>query len=391
MEKIQVELGNRSYPIIFASLDHIGVELSGLNLPGNKQCVLISNTVVGPLYKEKVLQSLEENSWKASYIEIPDGEHHKNAETYINLVNSLLDLKIDRKTLIIALGGGVTTDIVGFAAATTLRGVPFVTVPTSLLAMVDASVGGKTGVNTKYGKNLLGAFWQPKAVFASLETLATLTPSEVRCGLGEVVKHAILDKDLFDYIESCYTNEAVAEYFNTFSEDSKKNEKVQLFLKEIVRRSCEIKARVVAADEKETSTTKFGRALLNLGHTVAHSVELFEGIENRNKLKHGEAVAVGTLAEIQLSKNRGKLIEEENIVGRFVRMLKFCGMKLGMDREVTAREVDELVAGVFSDKKREGATINLTTVRKVGLVEMEKVKPEDVRWAFEQLNNNKLL
>mmetsp|Transcript_10084 Transcript_10084/g.13215 ORF Transcript_10084/g.13215 Transcript_10084/m.13215 type:complete len:394 (+) Transcript_10084:136-1317(+) len=370
-EPVLVDLGDRSYPIVFQPLAHIGEELKKVKSPG--KCVLVSNTVVGPLHSKTALESLKLAGWSPEYYEIPDGEKNKNAETYLNLVNKLLDFKIDRKTPVIALGGGVTTDIVGFAAATTLRGIPFANIPTTLLAMVDASVGGKTGVNTAHGKNLLGAFWQPILVHAAVDTLETLDDAELRCGLGEVIKHGVLN-EVQNEEGAWIPSNAFMDWIE--ENGSKLAGRDPDALKYAIRRSCEIKAAIVKQDERESGK----RALLNLGHTVGHAIENVVGY---GTLRHGEAVAIGTIAETQLALLRGKC-KDDSLPERIAKVLRACSLPTG----IKGVSIDELMKAVLMDKKREASTITVTVPISIGNVALEKMKPEDLRPAFEKLTAN---
>jgi 3-dehydroquinate synthase len=366
--------GNRSYPIVFSSISNLGQVLLSNNVAStNKKAVLVSNSLVGKLkHTSEALNSLKNSGWDVKYIEIPDGEVFKTPETYTKLIDDLLSAKIDRKSLIIGLGGGVTTDIVGFAAATVLRGVNFVNVPTTLLAMVDASVGGKTGVNTKQGKNLLGAFWQPSLVLASMDALETLSLDEYNCGMGEVVKHAVLEEtgEFFSWLEENAIN-------LSRGPQQPDNKDVLAYA---VRRCCEIKGAVVSEDEREDGK----RALLNLGHTVGHAIEHVMGFGN---IPHGVAVAIGTVAEARLAELRGEA-EEVGLARRIAKLLTALNLPyhLELNQQVT---IDALLDAVFMDKKREGALITITVPRKIGDVRLVKVKPDELRKAFETLGESK--
>jgi len=371
-QELRVELGERSYPISFKPLGSLGAELARLRSPG--RCVVVSNTVVGPLYKDKVLQALSDTGWNPSYVEILDGEANKTPQTYIKLVDDLLDLQVDRKTPVIAVGGGVTTDIVGFAAATILRGVPFANVPTTLLAQVDASVGGKTGVNMNHGKNLLGAFWQPFLVHVAVETLSTLSGPEFRCGLGEVVKHAVLEEKP-DPADSSKLVPST-KFFEWLEGNAEKikNRNTEA-LKYAIRRCCEIKAAVVSADERESGK----RALLNLGHTVGHAIEAVVGY---GSLRHGEAVAMGTVAESHLAVLKGYC--DETVPKRISALLKALDLPTGLK----GLNSEELVKASLMDKKREASHITVTMPHAIGDVRLIKITPEELIPAYESLTTN---
>ncbi|MBF4989735.1 3-dehydroquinate synthase [Methylophilus sp. QUAN] len=285
MQTLTVSLADRSYPI------HIGSGLLGqaeLILPylKRKQVAIVSNTTVAPLYMQAIAQPLRDAGVSVIEIILPDGEAHKNNQTLQIIYDHLLQNRCERNTTLIALGGGVIGDLTGYAAATYLRGVPFIQVPTTLLSQVDSSVGGKTGINHPLGKNMIGAFYQPKLVLADIDTLKTLPQRELSAGIAEVIKYGLIrDADFFDWLEinmSALMNldTAVASY--------------------AIYRSCQNKAEVVVADEHEQGE----RALLNLGHTFGHAIENAMGY---GVWLHGEAVATGTVMAADLSQRMGWL------------------------------------------------------------------------------------
>lgn len=344
---LYVELGDRRYPIYVepAGLDGLGQAMAQ-HLPLGR-CALVTNPVVGALYAQQALDALQSAGFTPVLVEIPDGEPHKHLETYAELVASLLDLGINRKTPIVALGGGVTGDIVGFAASTVLRGVPFVQVPTTLLAMVDSSVGGKTGVNTTHGKNLVGAFYQPRMVYAAMEVLHTLDDAEWRCGLGEAIKHGVIrDASLFDWMVKN------AEGLNG---------REPKIVAEVVRRCCAIKAAVVAADERESGL----RAILNFGHTFGHALETASG---HGVIRHGEAVAIGMVAETAFAVDQA-LGTDPDLPAQLREGLKALGLR-AMAPEVSA---DRMLAAAQMDKKVEGATVSLVVPVRMGEVRLAKL------------------
>jgi 3-dehydroquinate synthase len=274
---INVELGERSYPIV------IGSDLLGGNFDLNDQligrdCLIVSNETVAPLYLDKLKANLANSETRT--VELPDGEEHKTVETANLVLDALVGSGANRDTTVVALGGGVVGDIAGFAAACYLRGVAFIQVPTTLLAQVDSSVGGKTGVNHPQGKNLIGAFHQPQIVLIDTSTLATLPARELRAGLAEVIKHGVIvDIEFFGWLE-----ENMAALLD-LDPDA---------IAYAVQRCCEIKADVVAEDEREAGR----RALLNFGHTFGHAIEHCLGY---GEWLHGEAVAAGMVMAAQLS------------------------------------------------------------------------------------------
>ena len=282
---------------------------------------------------------------------IDAGETSKTLQEAEKIYTAAIELGLDRKSLIVALGGGVVGDLAGFAAATYLRGVPYIQIPTTLLAQVDSSVGGKTAVNHALGKNLIGAFYQPKAVFIDLETLKTLPEREIKSGLGEVVKYGIIsDENFFAYLEN--------------NAEKILNRDVQT-LEKIVKRSCEIKAQVVGADEKESNL----RRILNFGHTIAHAVE--EETDYK-KYRHGEAVAVGMLAASYISEEIGKISATE--VNRLKNLLE----RLNLMTSCEGCDVEKIFAATFRDKKVLSGKINWVLMKKIGAVEIIYDVPEKI-------------
>ncbi|CAG0982059.1 3-dehydroquinate synthase [Methylophilaceae bacterium] len=285
MQTLNVALGDRSYPI------HIGRNLLGnpqLILPylKRKQVAIVTNTTVAPLYLQKLAQPLRDSGVSVIEVILPDGEAYKNSETLNLIYDALLQNRCERNTTLVALGGGVIGDLTGYAAATYLRGVPFIQVPTTLLAQVDSSVGGKTGINHPLGKNMIGAFYQPQVVLADIATLETLPSRELAAGLAEVIKYGLIrDIDFFEWLES---NMPLLNALNTD------------VMSYAIYRSCQNKAEVVAVDERESGE----RALLNLGHTFGHAIENAMGY---GVWLHGEAVAAGTMMAADLSRRMGWL------------------------------------------------------------------------------------
>ncbi len=292
MRSLTVQLGERAYPI------HIGPGLLSqaerivpyLRTP---RVAIVSNETVAPLYLASLAGPLRAAGVKTTEIILPDGEAFKNFETLNQIFDTLLAERCDRTTTLIALGGGVIGDLTGFAAATYQRGVPFIQVPTTLLAQVDSSVGGKTGINHPRGKNMIGAFWQPQLVLADTDTLKTLPPREFSAGMAEVIKYGLIrDLPFLEWLED---------------ESDALMRKDSAALSHAIERSCQNKAEVVAADEFETAK-EGGRALLNLGHTFGHAIETGMGY---GTWLHGEAVAAGTMMAAQLSRRLGWLKESD--------------------------------------------------------------------------------
>lgn len=289
MQKVQVNLGDRSYEIQIGGdlMERLGACCTELGL--GRHALVISDSNVNPLYGDRVTQSLCASGFKAKLAMVPAGERSKCAEQLVQLWSEGIDAGLDRKSFIVALGGGVVGDLAGFVAGSFLRGIPFVQVPTSLLAMVDSAVGGKTGINMPQGKNLIGAFHQPGLVLADLGVLATLPPREFAAGMAEVIKYGVIyDADLFSYIEQN------VDAIRSIDPD------VMTYL---VQRSCEIKAAVVEEDERESGL----RAILNYGHTLGHAVEKVTGYE---QYLHGEAIAIGMVYASRVSELACKLNPE---------------------------------------------------------------------------------
>jgi 3-dehydroquinate synthase len=347
-QTLTVALGDRSYPI------HIG---TGLLDDGalvaryieHRRAAIVTNTTVAPLYARRLEQALARAGVSCLRIEIPDGEQYKEWHTLDAVFAQLLKDRVDRKTTLVALGGGVVGDLAGFAAATYQRGVPFVQVPTTLLAQVDSSVGGKTAINHALGKNMIGAFYQPRAVIADLATLDTLPPRELASGLAEVVKHgAIHDVAFFDWIENN------AEALVGGRHDA---------LAHAVRRSCEIKAAVVAEDEREHGA----RALLNFGHTFGHAIESGQGY---GAWLHGEAVAAGMVLAARLSSQLAGLPAAD--VARIKALLARLGLPVAPPAMPTARWMEFM----GRDKKNEGGSIALILLERLGRARIEKDAPQ---------------
>lgn len=325
MQTLHVALDSRSYPI------HIGSNLlnqADLILPRlkRKSVAIVTNTTVAPLYLGPLAKTLRDAGVSVIEIILPDGEAYKNTDTLNLIYDALLKNRCERSTTLIALGGGVIGDLTGYAAATYLRGVPFIQIPTTLLSQVDSSVGGKTGINHPLGKNMIGAFYQPKLVLADIGTLKTLPPRELSAGLAEVIKYGLIrDADFFDWLEInigklMALDEAAISY--------------------AIYRSCQNKAEVVAADEHETGE----RALLNLGHTFGHAIENAMGY---GVWLHGEAVAAGTIMAADLSRRMGWLNADE--FTRIHQLLSISNLplqapNLGADRYLDLMASDKKVA-----------------------------------------------
>lgn len=300
---------------------------------------VITDSHVSKLYGEQVVARLHDGTLPAELFEFPAGEWNKTRETWASLSDRMLARQFGRDCAVIALGGGVVGDVAGFVAATYLRGVPYVQVPTTLLAMIDSSIGGKTGVDVPTGKNLLGAFHQPRLVVADLDTLRSLPPLQVAAGMAEAVKHgAIADGEYFAFLEGCQRAVAAQE---------------PDVLERVVRRSVEIKAEIVAADEREAGR----RAILNFGHTVAHAIEA----TGKFAVPHGEAVAIGMAYESRLAEALG--LAQPGTADRIRQVLERYGLPLELPGTATP---DDLMAAMQSDKKARAGAVRFALPRAVG-------------------------
>lgn len=325
MQTLKVELADRSYPIYIGRSLISNPELILPNLK-RKHVAVVTNTTVAPLYLATLSNALQAVGVTVIPIILPDGEAYKNSETLNLIYDALLQNRCERSTTLIALGGGVIGDLTGYAAATYLRGVPFIQIPTTLLSQVDSSVGGKTGINHPLGKNMIGAFYQPQLVLADIDTLQTLPAREFSAGMAEVIKYGLIrDAEFFDWLE------AHIEQLMALDEKA---------ITEAIYRSCKNKADVVARDEHETGE----RALLNLGHTFGHAIENAMGY---GVWLHGEAVGAGTMMAADLSQRMGWLTVDE--VKRIHQLLTAAKLpldapKLGPEKYLNLMQLDKKVA-----------------------------------------------
>jgi 3-dehydroquinate synthase len=337
MKTLTVDLGERSYPIYIGQNLLQNPELISAHIPGH-QVLIVTNVTVGPLYLEKVQKSLKD--FTVQTLALPDGEQYKNLTTLNLIYDKLLGERYDRHCTLVALGGGVVGDITGFAAATYQRGVHFVQIPTTLLAQVDSSVGGKTGVNHALGKNMIGAFYQPRCVIADTDTLNTLDDRQLSAGLAEVIKYGVInDADFFHWLE------------NNMSLLLHRDPQAMAYA---IERSCQDKAQVVAADEKESGL----RALLNLGHTFGHAIETTMGY---GTWLHGEAVAAGMLMAADLSWRCGWISREE--VQKIELLLIRARLPIRAPQEISVQKFLDVMA---VDKKVKQGRINLVLLKKIG-------------------------
>jgi 3-dehydroquinate synthase len=354
MEEIRVSLGERSYSIVIGAgwLSRIGSRVRETVGGEATRTAVVSDSRVAPLYVPAVASSLRSADFAVVEIQIPEGEQHKNLAWLALLYDRLIEAHIDRVSPVVAVGGGVVGDLTGFAAATILRGVPFVQVPTTLLAQVDASIGGKTAINHASGKNLIGAFHQPRLVAIDIDTLKTLPRREYLAGLAEVVKYgAILDAELFARLE-CNVPALL-------HQDS-------ALLSEVIAASCRLKAMVVERDEREGAY----RAILNFGHTLGHAIET---LTEYRRLLHGEAVAIGMVCAARLSQTRGWLprSEAERIEG----LLRRLGLPTAVPSDLSP---DQLALAVEVDKKAAGGKIKFVGLDAIGKTRFEALSARQI-------------
>ena len=346
---VRVDLAGRGYDIAIGPglIDRAG-ELSA-KLLSAPRVVIVSDEVVAPLYRARLAASFKKAGVEATTITVPAGEGSKEFAAFGKLTNELLDQRLDRKTTLVALGGGVVGDLAGFAAAVLLRGLDFIQVPTTLLAQVDSSVGGKTGINTRHGKNLVGAFYQPRLVLADTDVLDTLPKRELLAGYAEVAKYGLIDDPQF--FAWCEQNGAAV-----LSGDAAKRAYA-------IEHSCRAKARIVAADERETTDL---RALLNLGHTFGHALEAETGFGP--DLLHGEAVGAGMAMAFDLSARLGLCPAAE--AERVRRHLGLVGLpvrlrSIGGDNRRNW-DAARLIEHMRGDKKAEGGKLAFVLARGIG-------------------------
>ncbi|MHB1456129.1 MAG: 3-dehydroquinate synthase [Armatimonadota bacterium] len=340
MKTITIDLVERSYDIHISdgALNDAGSIIA--KVCRGKKAAIVTNTIIGKLYGELLAVGLEKAGISAEVLTVPAGERFKTLKTVAGIYEKFLDEKIDRSCVAIGLGGGIVGDMTGFAAATWLRGIDFVQVPTSLLAQVDASVGGKTGVNLSRGKNLVGSFHQPKAVIIDISVLNTLPPREFRSGLAEVVKHGIIrDRNYFEYIENNLS--ALIQ----LDSDT---------LEHVVSVSCMIKADVVRQDERESGL----RRILNYGHTAAHAVERLTGYR---KYKHGEAVAIGMVTASCVTDIKNG--SDSGMTGRIVSILKAIGLPYRCPPDVNHGDI---LTAMGLDKKVAHGKLNAVLSDEIG-------------------------
>ncbi len=338
ISQVQIHLGERSYPIVIGS-QLLARRDTFAGLPRAAQALIVSNTTVAPLYADALKVALQAHYPMVHIVELPDGEAYKTWETLNLIFDALLAHGCDRKTVLFALGGGVVGDMTGFAAASYMRGVPFVQVPTTLLAQVDSSVGGKTAINHPLGKNMIGAFYQPLRVVCDLDVLKTLPARELSAGLAEVIKYGpIADMAFLDWLETnidaLMTRDAAA-------------------LSRAIQRSCEIKAEVVGQDERESGL----RAILNFGHTFGHAIEAGLGY---GAWLHGEAVGCGMVMAAVLSHRLGLL--DADFVARLKQLIGRAGLPVAGPKLSTQDNAGRYLELMRVDKKAEAGEIRFVVI-----------------------------
>ena len=352
MRTLKVNLADRSYPI------HLGEGI--LSRAGElvreagcgEKIVIITNPTVAGLYQKPVQESLTRSGFRVTAIVLPEGEEQKNLASLSTIYDRLVGERFERGSSVLALGGGVIGDLAGFAAATFLRGIPYVQVPTTLLAQVDSSVGGKTGVNHREGKNLIGAFYQPRLVLIDVAVLSTLPPRELASGMAEVIKYGIIeDLRLFGLLEE------KLERILTLDRE---------LLVEAIAASCSIKAKVVEKDEREEDY----RSILNFGHTIGHALESLTGYE---KFLHGEAVAIGMAEAASISTREGFCDEES--LQRIRRLITRTGLPTGIPSNI---KPSELVKRMETDKKAAGGKIKFVLCEGIGKTRFHWLSPEEI-------------
>ena len=352
MDTLTVQLGDRSYPI------HIGAGVLNEGLDGllgdfkGRQVAVVTNPTIAGLYLDTVMSGLAD--YEVDVFEMPDGEAHKNLDTYAEVMDFLMAKRHNRSTTLIALGGGVVGDLTGFVAATFQRGVDFIQIPTTLLAQVDSSVGGKTAVNHPGGKNMIGAFNQPRAVVIDTDVLKSLPPREYAAGLAEVVKYGVIaDAELFAWLEG--NVDAILAKDDTA-------------MAHIIKRSCEIKADVVAQDEHEGGI----RAILNFGHTFGHAIENLAGY---GKWLHGEAVAVGMVMAAQFSEREHRL--QQGVAARIENLVSAFNLPIQLDEPV---DPDAMIEAMGMDKKTLDGQIRFILADAMGQVDVvSNYDPKNLR------------
>ena len=346
-QKILVPLNNNSYEVIIKQgiINTIGEELNRIGINKDRKILIISNKEISNLFGEQVINSLKKYNFSANIFNIKAGESFKNLASLSDIYNTAFEFGLERNSLMIALGGGIVGDVTGFAAATWLRGIEYIQIPTTLLSMVDSSVGGKTAVNHPKGKNLIGAFYQPKAVFIDPETLVTLPAREFKAGMAEVIKYGIIkDKVLFEYLEDDRNREKILNIENES-------------LIQIIKNSIQTKACIVSEDEKENGI----RAILNYGHSFGHVIENLCGY---GEYLHGEAISIGMkiAGEIAIEKNlwlKEDFLRQNNLIESY-----------GLPTQTPKLKKNEVLTILMGDKKVRDGKMRFILPKEIGEVDI---------------------
>ena len=357
LSPITVQLGARSYPIYVGegNLETIGDRLRATQV--GARTAVVTNQTVAKLYCGATVKSLASAGFEVATIEVPDGEEHKNLAWLAFLYERMIQARLERNSSVVALGGGVVGDLTGFAAATFLRGIVYVQLPTTLLAQVDSSIGGKTGVNLAAGKNLIGAFHHPRLVIADTEVLASLPRREFLAGIAEVIKYAvILSPELFDYLE---------EHLGRLIQQDRES------VARVVHACAQLKALVVAEDETESDY----RAILNFGHTLGHAIE---SLTEYREFLHGEAVAIGMAFATRLSVVRGML--EREVGERVIKLIERAGLPSEIPRDLRPRA---LAIAVEADKKRNDGRVKFVCLEGLGSTQFVHLSTEELNKVLE--------
>ncbi|MHB9030187.1 MAG: 3-dehydroquinate synthase [Candidatus Latescibacterota bacterium] len=363
MERVPVRLGDRSYDIVIeaGSLRRTGRFVREIFGDKPRKAGIVTTRTVAELYLDTVFDSLAHEGFELTPVVLPDGEEHKTIATWETILTRLIEARFERTSILIALGGGVVGDMAGFAAATLLRGIPFIQVPTTIVAQVDSSVGGKVAVNHALGKNLIGSFHQPRGVWIDTRAIGTLDRREVVSGMGEVIKHAVIrDAMFFSFLE-------------TNLESIMRFQAPDPVMEQFIAWNCRIKADVVAADEREKGL----RAILNYGHTVGHALETVTGY---NRFKHGEAVLLGMMAAGEIARARGLFDSSE--FDRQNALIRRAGLLCDVERI----EPSELLGAMRLDKKVSGGRIRFVLPAGIGKVEVyDDVRNDEILGGIERM------
>jgi 3-dehydroquinate synthase len=356
MESLSVNLGDRSYPIYVGDglLSKAGEFLQQAGLRG--KVAIVTSPTVAQLYLDTVQEALDRSGFEVVPVLVPDGEEHKNLQSLAMIYDRLISERLERQSCVLALGGGVVGDLAGFAAATYLRGVPYAQVPTTLLAQVDSSVGGKTGVNHQDGKNLIGAFYQPRLVLIDVNVLQSLPQRELVAGLAEVIKYGIIgDPELFQLLEQKIQPLIALD---------------RELLSQIIVSSCSLKAKVVEQDEREDDN----RAVLNFGHTIGHALEAVTGYTH---FLHGEAVGVGMAKAAAISVQQGFC--DQSSFERVCKLIKKAGLPLEIPPSVP---MQDLIQAMEVDKKSTGGKIKFVMCAGIGKTGFHWLTPGEILGAL---------